>query len=576
MTKLPHLALLTILSWAPLVLRAADPSPSPETHPVTREIVVEKKLLHFPVKKGAIKCRVEISLDGQTVRGIETIELAEGEPDWWVPLDVSAWIGKKLSLTASLPPGSKALDTLKQSDTLIGSENLYREALRPQIHFSAKRGWLNDPNGLVFHAGEYHLFFQHNPYGWSNGAAHWGHAVSSDLVHWKELGEALYPDEIDRFSGVYSGSGVVDWKNTSGLGRDGKPPLVLAYTQTGPHRGQYMASSTDGRTFTKYPGNPLIKSSADPGQDPKVCWHEPSKRWVMVLHSASEVPGGGLDSRGRPLRQYKINFYTSPNLRDWTFASTINGGIGDDRYFHECPDFFELPVDGDSSRKKWILTAADSDYGIGTFDGTTFTPETSRLHGVSGVAKMRAFYAAQTFSDIPDGRRIQIGWCRAGSPGMPFNQCMSLPSELTLRTTPEGPRLARQPVKELASLRDGPDRSGDLANFRGEAIEIRSTFEPGKAGRLELALRGATIAYDGGTQELTVNGLTIPAPLVDGKQRLIAYVDRTTLEVYASDGLVYVPLEFRPKEGDQSVSVNVTGVNPGSNSLQVYKLKSIW
>jgi len=206
MTRFPHLALLTILSWAPLMLRAADPSPSPETHPVTREIVVEKKLLHFPVKKGAIKCRVEISLDGQTVRGIETIELAEGEPDWWAPLDVSAWTGKKLSVTSSLPPGSKALDTLKQSDTLIGSENLYREALRPQIHFSAKRGWLNDPNGLVFHAGEYHLFFQHNPYGWSNGGAHWGHAVSSDLVHWKELGEALYPDAIDRFSGFSAGA----------------------------------------------------------------------------------------------------------------------------------------------------------------------------------------------------------------------------------------------------------------------------------------------------------------------------------------------------------------------------------
>ena len=533
---------------------------------VTREIVVEKELLHFPVTAGAKKHALSVSADGQPVRGFD-IELAEGEPEWWSPLDVSLWAGKKLCVSVdALSAESEVLDSLRQSDTLLDSENLYREALRPQIHFSSKRGWLNDPNGLVFYNDEYHLFYQHNPYGCAWGNMHWGHATSRDMVRWEEHGEALYPDDL---GDMFSGSAVVDWNNTSGFGRGGRPPLVLIYTAAGPRGGQCLASSTDGRVFTKFVSNPAIKNFAGGDRDPKVFWHD--DKWMMVLYGGPLSTGGELTKEGKPPARHTVYFFTSPNLRDWTLASTTGGGIGDDLFLYECPDFFELPVDGDGSRMKWVLTAANSEYAIGTFGGAAFMPEESRIPDVRG----RGFYAAQTFSDIP-GRRVQIGWCNAPSPGMPFSQAMSLPYELSLRTTPQGARLHRTPIKELESLRDGPDQSGGLDNFRAELIEFRAEFEPGDAGTIAFNLRGARIAYDAKKLELIVNDLRAPAPLVDGKQRIIAFVDRTLIEVLASDGLTYVPLPFIPRQEDQSVVVEMKNGGAKMTSLQVYKLKSIW
>ncbi len=522
-----------------------------------REIVIEKKLLHFPVKTGAKQRVVTISVDGAQVRRFD-IELADAKADWWAALDVSAWAGKKLSVVADLlPVGSKALDSLRQSDTLLDSGNLYAEALRPQLHFSAQRGWLNDPNGLVLYKGEYHLFYQHNPYGWAWGNMHWGQATSRDLVHWHEHGVVLYPDDM---GAMFSGSAVVDWNNTSGFGKDGKPPLVLIYTAAGNSTTQCLAYSTDGRNFNKFSGNPVVNQITAGNRDPKVFWHEPTKKWVMLLYV--ELPE----------KKHTAHFFTSPNLREWTLASIREGGIDGDRFLFECPDLFELPIDGDASKKKWVLTAANSEYAIGTFDGTSFTPETSKLPDVRG----RGFYAAQTYSDIPDGRRIQIGWCQAPSPGMPFNQLQSLPCELTLRSTPEGARLRREPVRELESLRDGPNQADSPTDLRAELIELRAEVEPGDAETVEFNLRGAKIVYDAMQQEITVHGHRVLAPLTDGKQRLTVFVDRTMLEVFASDGLIYVPLPFIPTQEDQSVSVQVKGGKARLMSLQVYRLKSIW
>ena len=535
---------------------------------VERAVVATHRWLHFPVQNGATKRLVTVRVDGKVARRFE-VELAdEGQPDWWAPLDVGAWRGKTLAVSADqLPEGSRALEQITQGDTLRGAENLYREPLRSQYHFSARRGWLNDPNGLVFYNGEYHLFFQHNPYGWNWGNMHWGHATSRDLVRWTEHGEALYPDDLGP---MFSGSAVVDWKNTSGFGKDGRPPLVLIYTAAGDPSVQCIAYSNDGRTFTKYAGNPVVKNIAPGDRDPKVVWHEPTKRWVMVLYVEKE-------------KRHTAHLFTSPNLRDWTLASVAEGKP-DTAFLFECPDLFELPLDGDASRRKWVLTGANSEYAVGTFDGTTFIAETANLPGHRG----RGFYAAQTYSDVPDGRRIQIGWFQTPTPGMPFNQSMSLPLHLRLVGTPDGPRLTWTPVKELESLRArshtrkafslAPGGANPLASVRGELLEIRAEFGPGGAGEIAFTVRGVPVVFDAVKQEIVVNGHRAPAPLPrDGKQRVAIFADRAGLEVFASDGLTFVPMPVNLKPEDQSLSVSARGGGAVAFSrLDVHELRSAW
>jgi fructan beta-fructosidase len=528
---------------------------------VKREFRIQKRYLNLPIKNGAPKRKVTTLVDGR-VEVKNDIELANANPDWWAFMDVSAWRGKTLTLVVdALPEGSTALSSVEQSDSIKGAEDLYREALRGQFHFSSRRGWNNDPNGLSFFKGRYHLFYQHNPYGWDWGNMHWGHAVSPDLVHWREIGDALAPDE---FGPMFSGSAVVDWQDTSGLGPKGQPPQVLIYAAAGNPSVQCIASSTDGRDYTKLSGNPVVRQITPGNRDPKVFWHKPSKKWVMVLY----VEPNGV---------HTIQFLSSPNLKDWTAMSRTEG-------FFECPDFFELPEDGDSSRKKWVLTAASSEYRVGSFDGATFTPETEKLPGHRGSG----FYAAQTFSDIPakDGRRIQIGWLQTATPRMPFNQSMTIPLELNLIGTPEGPRLTWTPVKELQSLRTHswsfapatlqPESANLLAGVKAELVEIQAEFEPGEASEVGFNVRGATIVYDAKKQELAVNNHRAPAPLREGRQRLRMYCDRTALEVFASDGLTYVPMPFTPNASDLTLGVHVQGGSARITKLEVYQLKSAW
>ena len=273
---------------------------------------------------------------------------------------------------------------------------------------------------------------------------------------------------------------------------------------------------------------------------------------------------------------HTVHFLTSSDLKNWSITSSIDG-------FFECPDFFELAVDGRQTNKKWVLTAANSDYRVGTFDGTKFTPETATIRGNFG----RGYYAAQTYSDIPagDGRRIRIGWFQAPAPGMPFNQGMTVPSELKLTTTPDGPRLAWLPVKELKSLRAKsftfspmslrPGADNPLAKLNMDLIEFQAEFEPGE-GQMVLSIHGAQIVYDGRKQEVVVNGTKALAPLRNGKQRLTVYCDRTMIEAFASDGLVYVPMPFIADSHDRSLKLEAKAGSIKFNSLIVHDLKSIW
>lgn len=536
-----------------------------------REILLENQYLHFPVKTGeerGRKERVAVEVEGKIVREFD-IELSE-KPDWFAHLDVSAWQGKKATIRcARIAPGNRALALVKGSNQLWAERQIYQEPLRPQLHFSPRRGWNNDPNGMVFSQGEYHLYFQYNPYGWHWGNMHWGHAVSRDLVHWEELPIALYPQKYGDW--VFSGSAIVDAQNTSGWKTGSDDLLVGAYTSTG--RGECMVYSNDrGRTWQEYEGNPVVKHN---GRDPRLLWHAPTRQWVMAIYREDDKAPEKKDRQS-------IVFYTSPNLKQWTYQSRIAD-------FFECPDLFELPVDGDPARRKWVLTAASSEYVIGSFDGKTFTPETPKLPGHRGDN----FYAALTFSHDPKGRTIQVGWLRAASPGMPFNQAMSLPLELSLKSTTDGPRLAWKPVAELQVLRGGsetipaqmlaPGALNPFASFQAETMEVVIDFVPNLAATLQVTVRGIPIRYHCATGELTIgNHRAKPAVAAkegagpDGRQQLRFYVDRTCIEAFSNDGLTYVPVSVLPKPEARGLDVSVSGGEIQVHSVQAYELKSIW
>ena len=525
--------------------------------PAARELVLDKRFLNLPVRHRAPKQRVKLLVEGQVAREFE-IELALGEPDFWVFLDLAPFQGKRALLQAdALPADSAALSAIELSDQIKGAENLYHEALRPQFHFSSRRGWNNDPNGLVYYQGEYHLFYQHNPYGWDWGSMHWGHAVSPDMVHWQELPIALYPRQFGDW--VFSGSAVVDRANTAGFQTGKEAPLVAAFTSTG--RGECIVFSNDrGRTWTELSGNPVVRHQ---GRDPRLLWHRPTKRWVMAVYD--ELDG-----------KRWIAFHTSADLKQWKFENRIEG-------FYECPDLFELPVDGKPAQKLWVLTAASSEYRLGTFDGRQFTPQTPMLPGHRG----NAFYAAQTYSDIPtrDGRRIQIGWARIATPDMPFNQMMAFPCELTLRSTAAGPRLCFQPVKELerfhavrhvwsrVTLAPGTNA---LAGIQGDLFDLRAQFSVGSTGEVRLVVRGMPVTYGVAKQELVCADRRNPLPPVNGKVRLQVLVDCTSLEIFGNDGLLYMPMAAKFAPDDPSLVLTVSDATVHFDSLEVNELRSIW
>lgn len=523
-----------------------------------RTLFVEHRYLNLPVKNGAEKRVVRFVVDAAEVYRFD-IELAEGEPDFWVYVDLAPFQGTRLTVMADDVTGD-ALAALVQSETPVGTDDLYGEKYRPQFHFTSRRGWLNDPNGLVYYDGMYHLFYQHNPYGWGWGNMHWGHAISPDLLHWEELGDALYPDHLGV---MFSGSAVVDWQNTTGFQDGDDPPLVLIYTAAGEPYTQCLAYSTDGGvTWVKYAGNPVLGHIAGHNRDPKVIWHAPSQQWVMALY----------------LVDYDYALFGSPDLKTWRKLCDVH--IGDAT---ECPDFFELPVDNDPANTRWVFWGANGNYVLGSFDGETFTPESDVLRYAWGGNS----YAAQTWSDTPDGRRIQIAWLRVNLPGMPFNQMMAFPCELTLRTTAEGIRLCSEPVRESQSLWDWGVHWSDetlapdeilLEDFLivGDRFDIDADLDPGAATTLNFVVRGIPVTYAVAQQTLTCAGCTIPVPLLDGTFRLRILLDRASLEIFGADGLVALPLGVIPPDEDHTLRFYVEGGPTGEFLVGAHTLLSVW
>lgn len=514
--------------------------------PQIREMTAERTYLHLPVRTGRPKRRLQISVGGAVVRECE-IELADRDPQFWAVLDVRPWKGQTLRLEVRGPASARAaLDTVTQGDDLKGTDPPAGEAARPLIHFTSRRGWLNDPNGMVYHQGEYHLFYQHNPYGWGWGNMHWGHAVSRDLVQWEELPIAIYPATFGDWA--FSGSAVVDAANTSGFKTGAEDVLVGAYTSTG--RGECIVYSNDrGRTWAEYSGNPVVKHQ---GRDPRLLWHAATKQWVMaVYHEAG--------------KKQEIAFHTSPDLKTWTFRSTIDG-------FYECPDLFELAPDGDASKSRWVLLAADGRYVLGSFDGREFKPD-----GGKQTVWYGNFYASQSFSNAPDNRRIQIGWARGTDfPGLPFNQQMNIPVELRLKSTEDGLRLTALPVKEIEQLRDRPRtpgpgvRSGELA----EAADLELVFRPGKAARVVLDVRGLAVVYDVRKNVLSTKNVAAPLAPQGGAVRLRVIVDRGSVEIFGNGGRVALSAAWIAARDNRTFSISADGGDIEVDSLDVWDLRS--
>lgn len=415
------------------------------------------------------------------------------------------------------------------ADTLAADD--YEQPYRDQFHVTTRRGWNNDPNGMVYHNGTYHLYYQYNPFGTRWGNMHWGHLESTDLVHWEEKPIALYQKTVRDY--MFSGGGFVDFNNSAGLGEN---TLFVAFTSTG--RGECLAYSKDnGLTFTELPENPIVKHT---GRDPKVIWYEPEKKWVLVTYSESPCEETKAVKGNRHMA-----FYASKDLRTWTrtggFTDRDQGAV------FECPEFFPLDYKG---KTKWILLGAQNRYFIGDFDGQTFIKE-SGPHG----SRHGAFYAAQTFSDVPDGRRIQIGWLRMKNlhlgrfPARLVSQGFTLPHEMTLVETPAGPRMAFNPVKELEALR--VEELAGLDACQNETTEVVIEFEEG--GRHELVINGIDASFEG--------------------QRARIFTDRTVNEVYADRGLYY---EVRERRKNAFGSTETAVKNGTIKSLKVYRLKSIW
>jgi fructan beta-fructosidase len=479
--------------------------------------------------------------------------------------------------------------TINVHDSINASEKY-----RPQFHFTPPVNWMNDPNGLVYYKGEYHLFYQFHPDSTVWGPMHWGHAVSRDLVNWEHLPIALSPDEKGY---IFSGSAVIDWRNTAGFGSE---TLVAIFTY---HKdrveSQSLACSTDrGRTWTKYADNPIIPN---PGlsdfRDPKVFWH--TDHWVMALAAGNAVL-----------------FYTSSDLKHWESSGSFGDGYGCTDGVWETPDLFEMPVNG-GPVTRWILTVGVSNgapaggsgtqYFVGTFDGKTFTsegPEDAILWADFGAD----YYAAQSWSDEPTGRRIMLGWQNNWRysgviPASTWRGSFSLPRQLSLTQTAQGIRLVQQPIPEIQSLRGRHQHWNNetilpgknlLAKVKGEALEIIAEFQAYstverfgfhvRAGADEFTMIGfnprqkillvdrshagkSDFSNDfAGTQ---VANLDPPNGIV----HLHIFIDRASVEVFSDDGQVVFSDIIFPSEKSQGVELFTEGGAVTLKKLDIYYLK---
>jgi fructan beta-fructosidase len=466
----------------------------------------------------------------------------------------------------------------------IAQNNLYKEKYRPQFHFSPAKNWTNDPNGLVYFDGEYHLFYQYNPYGNKWGHMSWGHAVSADMIHWKHLPLAI--PEKDSIM-IFSGSAVIDENNTTGFAkRPGQVPMVAIYTAhvianpSNPdnyRQEQHIAYSLDkGRTWTKYAGNPVLDIHKKDFRDPKVFWYMPQKKWVMVVVLPHE---------------HIVQFYSSPDLKRWMHLSDF-GPAGDIKDIWECPDLLQVPVAGSTTMFKWVLLNSQQttmQYFVGEFDGTKFINE-NKANKIFRPDYGPDYYAAVTYNHLPVHHLpILLGWANNWSyandiPTLPWKSAMSLPRNLSLKKINSEWVMVEQPVASLKTLRTN---SIELKNInvsgrktlgtKGQQWEMEIVFDAKKdvisGVRLAVGKSNAfIIGYDAANEKLFIDrgGLTnnsfnknfaalsryeTPLARIQQKIKLHIFFDNSIVEIFANDGLVVMTAQLFPDKADNGIEL---------------------
>ena len=569
-----------------------------EGHCLVRVNTSQKYLL-LPVEDASPDVRISMIVNNKEVKNFD-VRLAVNKVDYFVPVDLSDYSGKTISFKFKMnsndpvrvnlsPDNTACCKEMRLSDTFDTGN---REKFRPTYHFSPLYGWMNDPNGMVYKDGEYHLFYQYNPYGSKWGNMNWGHAISKDLINWEHRPVAITPDALGT---IFSGSAVVDHHNTAGFGAGA---IVAIYTQNSDRQVQSIAYSTDnGRTFTKYENNPVLVSEARDFRDPKVFWYEGTQRWIMVLAVGQEM-----------------QIFSSPDLKDWTFESSFGEGYGAHGNVWECPDLFELPVEG-TGEKKWVLLCSLGDgpfgdsatqYFVGSFDGKKFICD-NQPNVTKWMDWGKDHYATVTWSDAPDNRRIAIAWMSNWQyandvPTRQYRSANSVPRDLSLYTSEGETYVKVTPSPELLKLRDKGSKKrafkvdrtynlDKLLNDNSGTYEIEMTIKNKDADVIGFQLFNSkgeevemyyNLAEKTFTMDRTKSGevsfskdfpaVTV-APVEGGNEmKLRLFVDKSSIEAFGNDGRFAMTNLVFPSEPYNRISFYAKGGSCNVTSFTVYKL----
>lgn len=556
-----------------------------------------KKFLLLPVQDDAPEGKVNIVVnnEGQLAQSMN-IRLARERVDSYVPLDLSAYVNQKVSIDiAGMPSSSLCWKELKMSDSF---DMTNKEMFRPVYHHTPVYGWMNDPNGMFYKDGVYHLYFQWNPYGsvWAN--MHWGHSTSTDLMHWNFEGSAIVPDA---WGAIFSGSCVVDHNNTAGFGKD----AVIAFYNSakaspwGDVQSQSMAYSLDnGKTFVKYEGNPILTSSEKDFRDPKVFWYAPGKHWVMMLAVGQHM-----------------EIYSSVNLKEWKKESEFGAMQGAHGGVWECPDLVEIPVEG-TREKKWVLICnlnpggpfggSAAQYFVGSFDGKKFVNESPTQTKWMDWGKDN--YATVTWNNAPDGRCIALGWMSNWQyannvPTRQYRSANTLARDLTLYREGQELYLKSTPSSEVKKARGKKvsipsfkvSEKHEMVNLFEEkqgAYEVEIVIQNAGASKIAFCLlndKGEKVSmyYDlnrkqfvmdrseSGTVDFSKDfpAVTVAPANVDKELTLRLFVDRSSIEAFGEDGKFVMTNLVFPSQPYVKMCFEADKNGYAVKTLNVYKLQ---